>query len=120
MLRLACVWQQRLQFINYWEKTMTNEQAGSGRKDDADKLRWSLIPMGTIHDMIDVLEYGALKYGEDNWKRVPQANQRYYDAAMRHIDAWWSGEKRDQETDASHLAHAMCCIAFLMYLEKQV
>lgn len=93
---------------------------GEGRKDDMDKLRWSLIPMGTMQEMVDVLEYGARKYGENNWKSVPQANQRYYDALMRHMDAWWRGEGRDQETDRSHLAHAMCCVAFLLYLEKQL
>ena len=93
---------------------------GEGRKDDLDKLRWSLIPMGTMQEMVDVLEYGARKYGENNWKSVPQANQRYYDALMRHMDAWWRGERRDPETDSSHLAHAMCCVAFLLYLEKQL
>ena len=93
---------------------------GEGRKDDMDKLRWSLIPMGTMQEMVDVLEYGARKYGENNWKSVPQATQRYYDALMRHMDAWWRGERRDQETDRSHLAHAMCCVAFLLYLEKQL
>lgn len=91
-----------------------------GRKDDAGKLRWSLVPAGTVQDMVEVLEFGALKYAPNNWQKVPDAEHRYYDATMRHMDAWWRGERLDQETGCSHLAHAMCCVAFLMYLEKQV
>lgn len=90
----------------------------TGRKDDADKLRWSLIPVGVINDYIQVLEFGAKKYDVDNWKHVPDAHFRYYDAAMRHINAWWEGEAVDKESGLSHLAHAMCCITFLMWLEK--
>ena len=94
--------------------------SGEGRKDDLDKLRWSLIPEGTMQDMVEVLEFGAAKYAPNNWKHVPDATHRYYDAIMRHMDAWWRGERRDPETDRSHLAHVMCCVAFLMYLEKQL
>ena len=93
-------------------------QFAEGVKHDAGKLRWSLLPPYTIVEMIGVLEMGALKYGENNWKEVPNGNVRYYDAAMRHIESWLEGEKKDAESGLSHLAHAMCCIAFLMYLEK--
>jgi hypothetical protein len=90
-----------------------------GVKHDSGKQRWSLVPVGVMNDYIKVLEYGAVKYGDNNWKHVPDATTRYYDAAMRHMDAWWQGEETDAETGSSHLAHAMCCITFLMWLEKQ-
>lgn len=90
-----------------------------GKKFDGGKPRWSLVPEGVMEDTIKVLEYGAQKYAPDNWKHVPDATTRYYDAAMRHIDAWWKGEHRDGETGQSHLAHAMCCLMFLQWLEKQ-
>jgi hypothetical protein len=91
---------------------------GKGVKYDAAKPRWSLVPEGVMADYIKVLEFGAAKYAPDNWKHVPDATIRYYDATMRHMDAWWRGEAKDAETGSSHLAHAMCCITFLMWLEE--
>lgn len=90
-----------------------------GRKFDSGKLRYSLLPAGTVNQVVQVLEYGANKYAVDNWKHVPDAKTRYYDAAMRHIDAHWSGEVNDSETQLPHLAHAICCLMFLMALPKE-
>ena len=86
-----------------------------GVKYDASKPRWSLIPQGTLEEVIKVLEYGANKYAPDNWKKVPEMEVRYYDAAMRHIDAYWQGEYLDEESGQPHLAHAVCCLMFLMW-----
>jgi len=88
-----------------------------GVKYDAAKNRWSLLPKGTIDVVLRVLEFGAKKYAPDNWIRVPDAKTRYYDAMMRHMDAWWRGEKLDPETLESHLGHAACCLLFLMWFE---
>jgi hypothetical protein len=52
-----------------------------------------------------------------NWRRVPDAQRRYFDAAQRHLLAWWAGEKEDPETTLSHLAHASCCVLFLLALD---
>jgi hypothetical protein len=90
-----------------------------GIKFDAGKLRYSLLPPGTIKEAVKVLEFGAQKYAPDNWKRVPDAQTRYYDAAMRHIEAWRDGEVHDPETSLSHLAHAMCCLMFLQWFDAQ-
>lgn len=89
-----------------------------GKKHDTGKPRWSLIPPGTVEEVIQVLEFGATKYGDNNWKHVKSADVRYYDAAMRHISAWYSGEQKDPETRLHHLAHATCCLMFLMWLDK--
>ena len=97
-----------------------------GRKDDSSKLRYSLLPVGTVNQVVKVLEYGASsKYEIDNWQKVPSARTRYYDAAMRHIDAWWNGElldldKGDQKgSHLPHLAHAICCLMFLMWFDNE-
>ena len=89
-----------------------------GRKDDTGKLRWSLFPKGTLKLVLEVLEIGAKKYDVDNWKKVPNARVRYYDALMRHIDAWWGGQKDDPEDGKHHLAHAACCLLFLLSLDE--
>jgi hypothetical protein len=96
-----------------------------GRKDDSSKRRYSLLPTGTINQVVDVLEYGAVKYEADNWQLVPDARRRYYDAARRHLDDWWEGELLDRDKGEEkgsylpHLAHAICCLLFLMWLDNK-
>ena len=36
----------------------------------------------------------------------------------RHIFAWWGGQDKDPETGFSHLAHAGCCLIFLMEYQR--
>jgi len=85
-----------------------------GVKFDNDKPQWGLMPWKALSQVVDVLTYGARKYAPDNWKKVPNARQRYIDAGFRHFTAYASGEKNDSETGKSHLAHAMCCLLFLL------
>lgn len=85
-----------------------------GVKDDDVKLRWSLLPLGAVEEIVRVLDYGARHYSVDNWQVVPNAKVRYWDAAMRHLVAWRNGEKNDTESKMNHLAHAGCCILFLL------
>lgn len=102
-------------------KVITNmtEQLKVGVKFDNEKPRWSLLPFEALSEVVDVLTSGAKKYAPDNWKHVPNAEERYVDAAMRHFTAWIAGEKKDPETGKSHLAHVMCCVLFLMWFEKK-
>lgn len=90
----------------------------NGVKLDAAKPRWSLLPGGTVAEVVEVLEYGAAKYSADNWMKVDNGRTRYYDAAMRHLDSWWRGEKTDAESGKSHLAHAICCLLYLLWKDK--
>ena len=85
-----------------------------GVKFDHEKPQWGLMPWKALSQVVDVLTYGAKKYAPDNWKKVPNARQRYIDASFRHLTAYASGEKNDSETGLSHLAHAMCCLLFLL------
>jgi hypothetical protein len=89
-----------------------------GVKYDSDKLDWSLVPIESMEKVIEVLMFGAKKYAPDNWKKVPNAERRYYNAAMRHLTAHQRGETLDIETGLSHLAHAACCLLFLLELPK--
>ncbi len=87
-----------------------------GRKFDAGKQRWSLVPWHGLEAVGRVLEFGAQKYGADNWRLVDGAERRYWDAAMRHMIAFGKGEDLDKETGESHLAHAVCCLLFVLEL----
>lgn len=90
-----------------------------GCKDDSAKRRYSLLPKGAVNSVVDVLEFGSKKYADNNWQKVPDAKTRYYDAAMRHLDAWFNGDLKDAETGLPHLAHAICCLMFLMWFDSE-
>lgn len=89
-----------------------------GFKKDQGKQRWDLLDIHCISEVVDVITFGANKYSDDNWKQVPRKTERYYSACMRHISAWRMGEKNDNETGKSHLAHAICCLIFLWCFDK--
>lgn len=93
-----------------WEAT--------GVKHDKEKPRWDLLPLAEISEVVDVMTYGAKKYSEYNWQKVDRPNARYTAAAMRHIVAWSLGEKKDPESGKHHLAHAICCLLFLIWFDN--
>jgi hypothetical protein len=90
-----------------------------GVKHDVEKERWDLLPVSSVRDVVRVLGFGAAKYSVDNWQKVPDARRRYYAAALRHLVAWWDGERLDPESRLPHLAHAACCVLFLMWFEDR-
>jgi hypothetical protein len=91
---------------------------GNGLKYDTEKLHWELLPMDCVEEVVKILTFGSVKYGPENWKELENANDRYYAALMRHLVANRKGEVLDEESGLSHLAHAMCNIVFLLWLEK--
>lgn len=90
----------------------------SGRKDDWTKLRYDLIPFESLAPLVRVLMFGARKYGDHNWQKVPDARRRYFSAMMRHTIAWAMGEERDPESGESHMTHALCCGFFIVWFEE--
>ncbi len=89
-----------------------------GRKDDAAKPRYDLLPPEFLEGTAAVLTYGAAKYAPRNWENG-MAWGRVFAALMRHMWAWWRGQKFDPESGLPHLSHAACCIAFLMAFEAR-
>jgi hypothetical protein len=96
-----------------------DEPAGEARKsaESASKPRLELLPGAALEQIAEVLTYGAAKYDANNWCRGARWG-RYYAALLRHLFAWWRGEDRDAETGMSHLAHAGCCLLFLMEYQR--
>lgn len=95
--------------------TITGAVVGKlGVKYDNGKPQWSLLPFRALTQVVEVLTYGAKKYAPDNWKKVPDARRRYIDAGFRHFTAYASGETNDPETGKHHLAHAICCMLYLV------
>lgn len=81
-------------------------------KHDTAKPRPSLLPPAIEH-VLAVMEFGAQKYGEHNWRSGMQ-HSRAFNAALRHLWAWWRGEDNDPESNLPHLAHAAVNCLFIM------
>jgi len=84
-----------------------------GRKNDSEKVRLELLPFPALYEVARVLTFGAKKYDPWNWASG-MAWSRLLGAALRHLFAWAAGEDKDPETGLSHLAHAACCVLFLL------
>lgn len=89
-----------------------------GQKFDDDKLDYSLVPWPAMAEVVKVLMFGAKKYAPNNWKHVDNAKRRYLSAVYRHINAYAEGEKIDGESGLMHLAHAVCCLLFMIWFEN--
>lgn len=98
--------------------TASQTATTGGRKFDGGKPDYGLLPPFALEEFAKVLTYGAQKYEPDNWKRVPDAKRRYFAAAQRHMWAWKRNELNDPETALHHLAHAMCCLSFIIDLQQ--
>lgn len=88
-----------------------------GRKFDSGKPEYGLLPPFALEEVVNVLTIGATKYAPDNWRYVPNAKIRYFNALQRHVWAWKRGELLDDEYATHHLAHAICCLLFLLEVD---
>ena len=90
-----------------------------GKKYDSDKPKMHLLPPKALLEVAKVLTFGAEKYGEENWREVADAQNRYASASLRHSFSHLDKEELDEETNYSHLAHAICCLLFKLELELE-
>jgi len=56
---------------------------------------------------------GARKYGSHNYRVAGVRASVYYDAAMRHLMAWFEGQDIDPDSGLSHISKAMSCLHVL-------
>ena len=99
----------------------------SAIKHDNNKPQLDLIPPTAILALAKVLDYGATKYSPRNWENGMRWG-RVYAACLRHLFSWWAGkgttnksflfDEVDDETQYSHLWHALACIVFLVCYEE--
>ena len=92
---------------------------GSGKDDRADgKLRWDLLPLAEIEDIVRVYTEGAKKYVENSWQDIPDGFNRYLGATMRHLVAYTKGERFDSDTGCMHLAQVVWNAIAMLYYDK--
>lgn len=84
-------------------------------KHDTGKAELAHLQFEQLETIARVQDYGARKYSRDNWQKGTFT--RYASAALRHIFARLKGERLDPESGLPHLAHAACCILFMMWID---
>lgn len=89
-----------------------------GHKDDAEKIRYELIPAGPLHLLACLYTFGSKKYADENWRKG-LSFKRLFGALMRHAWAWMRGERIDAETGLHHMASVAWCAFSIMELELQ-
>jgi hypothetical protein len=63
--------------------------------------RFDLIDPKAIFALAEVLDYGARKHGEENWRRITV--REHLNHLLAHVYAYLGGDTQDD-----HLAHALC------------
>lgn len=87
----------------------------TGIKADDGKAPIHLIPAEFITGVAQAFEFGAKKYGADNF-RGGLAHSRILSAAFRHLLAILRGEIVDPESGLLHIYHAGACLAMYAYM----
>jgi hypothetical protein len=85
----------------------------TGIKHDQGKPDMSLLSSVAMVEVARVMTFGKQKYAAHNW-RGGFVWSRPLAACLRHVFAFIGGEDKDPETGLSHLAHAMCCLMFVL------
>ena len=102
-------------------KDMEQENKTEARKNDRldDKLRWELLPLEDVEDIVRVYTAGAKKYGPDQWQNLPDGIRRYKAALLRHLVEFDKGNEIDEETGCRHLAQVCWNAIAMLHISKQ-
>lgn len=93
------------------------QQESVATKHDDNKTRLELLSPIALTEIAKVMTFGAKKYADHNWRKGFKWS-RLLGATLRHVLAFMGGEDKDPESGISHLAHAGCCIMFLLEHES--
>lgn len=91
-----------------------------GKKNDFldKKLRWDLLPLEEIEDIVKVYTAGSIKYGDNNWQNLENGYQRYKAAMLRHLLEYEKGNTIDKDTDCHHLAQVAWNAIAMLWISK--
>lgn len=89
--------------------SVTNEKGGS---QSLIKVRFDLIDGPALFEMASVLYEGAVKYGENNWRKINVPD--HLNHLIMHAYAYLAGDRND-----AHLSHMMCRSMFAQAVDLQ-
>jgi hypothetical protein len=96
------------------EKKEILQEANKALRYNEGKPQWSLVDFKSLEPFVRVLEFGALKYERENWKKEMELN-KILDSAQRHLASMIDGEQIDQESGLEHAGHVICNMMFYIY-----
>jgi hypothetical protein len=77
------------------------------------KAPLSTVSMPVVMEVGLAMLEGAIKYRRHNYRVIGVRTSVYYDAAQRHLNAFWEGEDIDSDSGLSHVVKAMACLMVL-------
>ncbi len=86
-----------------------------GIKHDKHKPQLHYFPVEVLFSVARVFEYGARKYDDWNWSRGLRFS-RLFNAAQRHLWAWFAGHEMDNESGLHAIDHAICDLMMLRWM----
>lgn len=84
----------------------------------AKKVSISKLPAVAVAHAAHAMMDGAQKYGAYNWRDKEVIASIYVDAAKRHIDNFFEGQRRAKDSEVHHLGHAIACLAIILDAEE--
>ena len=103
--------------LYHWVKSREEKQpirtfeTGATRSNDADNVRFDLIPQLALMEIAKVLSVGAIRYGEHDYRKgFPFSD--VVNHLLRHLNLYLRGDKSE-----NHLSHAACNVLFLLEYE---
>lgn len=98
-------------------------------KDIKGKLKIHLVPKELIFGIAEVFAFGEQKYGGPldyrefdsmSVDKLKYEQEIHYDALMRHLLKYASGEIKDDESGLNHLKHAASNLSSLLYVSEKL
>ena len=91
------------------------ERKSSNPKDalGVKKVPLHCIPCQPLYELGLAMMEGSRKYGTHNYRSIGVRASVYYDAAMRHLMAWWEGEDIDSDSGLYHVIKTVACLIVL-------
>lgn len=96
------------------------KESNTSRKNDFldNKLRWDLLPLEEIEEIVKVYTAGSKKYGDNTWQNLPNGLQRYKAALLRHLLEFEKGNEVDEETGCLHVAQVAWNAIAMLWISK--
>ena len=88
--------------------TVVNDHGG---KQSQVLYRFDLVDPFAMFKMCRVLQKGAEKYGEENWRQIPVRD--HLNHLLIHVYAYLAGDTQDD-----HLTHALCRAMFAVAVDR--
>lgn len=86
-----------------------------GARFNTGKAKWSLVPQSALKPMVNVLEFGASKYGINNWMKGLSVTESC-ESLKRHLDSFMEGIDFDFESGLHHIGHIQCNALFISWM----